>query len=351
MKIFFLIENINKIAGTERITLDLINLLSQNTNWDISLICLKSITTKNLELNSHVKLISLDSSLQNPIKSIKKLHLLIKQEQPNYLINVAVIMSRISIFATLHTPTKVITWEHFNLHAGSKLGYIWRLISASLSHKTVVLTHKDRQSYPKWLQHKVETIYNFTTIDNTIKADTENSNIVISVGRLTYQKGFDMLLYAWEIVHQNNPELILYLIGDGEDKQKLKELSQQLQIDKSIIFISQNNEINKYYQKAGLYVMSSRFEGLPLVLIEAKRMGLPCISFDCPNGPNEIIRKDIDGYLIEQANISALAHQIIKIFNDRKQLCHLGKEAALDAEKRFSENAIINQWITLLAKC
>lgn len=351
MKIFFLIESINKFAGTERITYDLISFFMQKTNWEVSLISLQSISTKRLLLNRNIKIISLNSSLQSPIKSIKKLHLLIKKEQPNYLINVAVIMSRISIFATLHTSTKVITWEHFNLHAGSKLGYIWRLISASLSYKTVVLTHKDRQSYPKWLQHKMETIYNFTTIDNTIKADTENSNIVISVGRLTYQKGFDMLLYAWKIVHQNNPKLILYIIGDGEDRQRLKELSQQLQIDKSVIFISQNNEINKYYQKAGLYVMSSRFEGLPLVLIEAKRMGLPCISFDCPNGPCEIIRKDIDGYLIEQANISALAHQIIKIFNDRKQLCRLGKEAALDAEKRFSGNAIINQWITLLTQC
>ena len=94
--------------------------------------------------------------------------------------------------------------------------------------------------------------------------------------------------------------------------------------------------------------MSSRFEGLPLVLIEAKQQGLPCVSFNCPNGPNEIIRPNIDGDLIPFGDTKKMAKAIINLMNNRNKIKQYGTEAYNDIKNRFSKDIIIQQWINLL---
>ena len=106
--------------------------------------------------------------------------------------------------------------------------------------------------------------------------------------------------------------------------------------------------IANVYQQASCLVMSSRFEGLPMVLIEAKMAGLPCVSFDCPNGPAEVIRDGIDGYLVPAEDVDALASRLIDLLNNRNILKKMGKLAYEDACERFSAEAIEEKWKCLL---
>ena len=93
--------------------------------------------------------------------------------------------------------------------------------------------------------------------------------------------------------------------------------------------------------------MTSRFEGLPLVLIEAKQQGLPCISFDCPNGPDEVIRQDIDGNVIPDGNIQAMAESILSLISNSDRIKLYGEAAHTDIKNRFSQEKIIQDWINL----
>ena len=348
MKIIFFIEHLYNAAGTERISTDVANKLYEETHWDIKFIVLSNNTQTAFALHPNIKIESINSSLFSPIKSILKFRKLLKKEKTDYVINVAVTMSRISILASAFTSTKVITWEHFNLHAGSTLGYLWRICSASLSYKTVVLTNRDRNDYPLFCHNKIKTIYNFPT---PMKGSISNidSEIAIAVGRLTYQKGFDMLIHIWKEVKDKGCKWILYIVGSGEDEIKLKETAKELGLDNSIKFIPNTPNINEYYQKASLYLMTSRFEGLPLVLIEAKQKGLPCVSFDCPNGPSEVIQNNIDGFIIPFKDYKSMSECILSLTSNRSKLKEFSKAALNDINKRFSKDIIIKQWIGLLS--
>lgn len=347
MKLFFLIESLQKAAGTERIATDVVNALYEKTGWDISFITMSANTESYFKVNDRIRILSINSDIKHPIQAIRSLRKLIKQNQPDYIINVATVMSRFSIPAAMFTSTKVITWEHFNLFAGSIFGYLWRVCSAAFSHKTIVLTHKDRLSYPKLLHKKVQTIYNFPT--PTEEAPSElTSNIAISVGRLTSQKGFDMLLNVWKKVYQKNKEWKLYIVGNGDDEEKLKQQAKNLGIDQCVSFIPATPKIIELYKQASLYIMSSRFEGLPLVLIEAKQLGLPCISFDCPNGPSEVIRRGTDGDLIPLGNETKMAESILTLIDDRNKIKEYGKAARKDVKERFSKDKIATDWIHAL---
>lgn len=343
MKLFFLIEFLNKAAGTERIATDVVNGIYEQTGWDITFVVLDKDAQPFFPLKDGIRLVSLNGKLSKPVEAIKRLRKLIKEHKPKYVINVAVTMSRLSIPASIFTDTKIVTWEHFNLFAGSKIGYLWRLASAIISDRTVVLTNRDRLSYPTMARKKVMTIYNFPTYMGGMKAELD-SNIALSVGRLNDQKGFDILLRVWKLVCDKNSEWKLQIVGSGEKKESLQDQAKELGIEKRVEFVPATPEVARYYKGASLYIMSSRFEGLPLVLIEAKQMGLPCVSFNCPNGPDEVIRDNTDGRIVPMGEEEKMAQTILELMNDRNRIKKYGKEAVNDVMTRFSKEAIIKKW-------
>ena len=173
------------------------------------------------------------------------------------------------------------------------------------------------------------------------------SNILLAVGRLENQKGFDLLLQAWKKAFPSVSNWTLHIVGSGSLKERLIKQAEMLGIKASVIFKEATMDIAKVYQQASCLVMSSRFEGLPMVLIEAKMAGLPCVSFDCPNGPAEVIRDGIDGYLVPAEDVDTLASRLIDLLNDRNMLKKMGKLAYKDACRRFSTQAIEEKWRSL----
>jgi glycosyltransferase involved in cell wall biosynthesis len=157
----------------------------------------------------------------------------------------------------------------------------------------------------------IQVIPNPNSLDSPQVNDIKfREKTVLAVGRLSYQKGFDLLIEAWNKVGAHEEGWKLQIVGSGEEDEKLYRLVKNLNLDSSLEFIPATKNIEQYYPKASFFVLSSRYEGYPLVLVEAMGFSLPCIAFDCKTGPREIIGNHKDGLLVETGNVTELAEQI-----------------------------------------
>ena len=334
-------------AGMEKMTVEFANAMICN-GYAVEILLQDSNIESFYKLDSSINISSLHSYSLYSIYSIKKIRKIVLESKVDYLINIGVALSRLSLVALWNTKVKVITWEHFNLYAGSWLRFLWRLISVRFSYKTVVLTNEDYRAYRKFVSSaSIVTIYNFTTID-VKQVSNLNSEVVLAVGRLEKQKGFDRLIYVWKKVCDLHPSWTLNIVGNGSLKVRLEKMVKDLNLQSSVNILPATTNIEDYYTKASLYVMSSRYEGFGLVLIEAKMFGLPCVSFDCKYGPSEIIRSGIDGFIVKDGDINGLADCLNKLMENRTLLKSYGANALQDAHNRFSIDSVMKKWVLIL---
>lgn len=245
---------------------------------------------------------------------------------------------------------KHIAWDHFNYgrfkkRACSKLIYRHLLNDVD---KLVVLTKDDEYLYTHDALlpgDKVVQIYNSSPIQENEKYQ-HNSRVVLAMGRLTYQKGFDMLIDAWQLVANNFPEWTLKIVGDGEGKKQLQDKLHAMGL-KNVILAPATKNPRDEYLNAGFFVLSSRYEGLGLVLLEAANMSLPLVSFDCDNGPREIIQEGVNGFLVKANDIRLLAESIQRLMVDndlRKRM----SDNALESVAKFRTECIALQWMRMI---
>lgn len=166
---------------------------------------------------------------------------------------------------------------------------------------------------------------------------------ILAVGRLTFQKGFDLLLDAWSIASAQLSDWSLRIVGDGELHDQLLQQARDLGIEHRVTLAPFSDNPFALYAESGMFVLSSRFEGLPFVLLEAMTCGTPCISFDCPNGPREVIRNGINGLLTPAENVNALSNSIVELGRDPELRQRLGN-AARSVSEEFSEASVVARW-------
>ena len=205
----------------------------------------------------------------------------------------------------------------------------------------VVLTEEDKISWGKF--------NNIVVIPNSIpripmrQADLSQKR-VCSIGRISYQKGFDLLLQSWQIVYRQYPEWSLCIIGGGDAKE-LREQIQKLGLYDSVDLKPPTTEISKEYLNSSIYAMSSRYEGFGMVLIEAMSYGLPVVSFACPCGPQDIIDGNF-GSLVPPNDIRGFAEQLMYWMEDEGRRKMAGVKAK-ESVKRFLENEVMKKWVKL----
>lgn len=178
------------------------------------------------------------------------------------------------------------------------------------------------------------------------KPSTCDNKQAIVVGRYNNAKGYEYLLKAWKYVHERHSDWIINAFGSGEYENLVRKTIKDYNLDDSFILNAPTNHIMEEYLRSSIYVMSSRYEGFPMVLLEALACGVPCVSFDCPHGPRNVITEGEDGYLVEYLNCEALADAICKLIeNDalRKEFGENGRRNVL----RFSQDNIMPQWMEL----
>ncbi|WP_329131956.1 glycosyltransferase family 4 protein [Streptomyces sp. NBC_01476] len=172
--------------------------------------------------------------------------------------------------------------------------------------------------------------------------------VVASVGRLSHQKGIDMLLDAWAEAAPLAPGWRLKIYGAGELEAPLKEQCTALGLDDSVEWAGQTGDVPGALRSASVFVQSSRGEGFPLALLEAMACGLPCAAFDCAPGVHEIIDDGVDGLLARPGNTSELARRLVRLMNDGEERDRMGELARRNVQ-RYTPESITQRWEDLFA--
>lgn len=205
----------------------------------------------------------------------------------------------------------------------------------------VVLTQEDRAYWGDI--PNIQVIPNARTYTFSQPA-TLNNKTVLAVGRYNHQKGFERLIDAWNWVCQKVNDWNLLIIGDGELRQDLlRQIEMNGLNEKVVLKKVQADEMPDVYTNASIFALSSYYEGLPMVLLEAQAAGLPIVSFACKCGPKDIIEDGISGFLVEEGDTDALAERLIDLINDERLRNEMG-QAAYRNSARYAEGVIMKQW-------
>ena len=175
------------------------------------------------------------------------------------------------------------------------------------------------------------------------RASTCTNKNVIMVGRYNNAKGYDYLISAWEKVHSKHPDWILNVYGSGELHNQVIQWIHDCQLESTILLHEPTDSIMDKYLESSICVLSSRYEGFSMVMLEGMACGVPFVSFDSPHGPRNVIRNGEDGILVEYLNVQALADGICKLIEDEELRKQYGKSARKNI-LRFSREKVMCQW-------
>ncbi|MDR4499805.1 MAG: glycosyltransferase family 4 protein [Candidatus Scalindua sp.] len=366
MNITFVISSLSS-GGAERVMSTMANYRAQN-NWQITLITLDSTASDFYTLHPDVKRIALglmdDSNnpwmaIRNNLTRLIKLRRAIKSSKPDIVISFVDRMNIMTLLATRGLGLKVIVSEHTDPSCHN-CGSVWswlRNITYPWAQAVTVLSPSVRQ----WMEErigngKVQVIHNPILKNNkeidekswpNILGEHKRLRTIISMGRLSAEKGFDLLITAFAKVVHSNPEWLLVIFGVGKDRDALIQLSIKLGVEERVLLPGRVNNPMQLLPKAELFVMSSRYEGFGMALCEAMACGLPVISFDCPSGPREIIRDGIDGLLVPPEDVNALAAAMSQLMTDESLRKRLASRAP-EVLERFGMEKVMGMWENLV---
>lgn len=219
---------------------------------------------------------------------------------------------------------------------------VWQMERTAAKYdRLVILAEEERHLWPKGMQ--VSVIPNPLPFSPTTEPYDASSKVAIAVGRYEYQKNFPDLIRLWVKVHQLCPEWKLQIYGDGPLRSSLQALVQELGLEGVVELPRPTSAIRERYAVSGLYVMTSHFEGLPMVLLEAQAMGLPIVSYACPSGPRDIVTDGADGYLLPLYDGEAWVARLTALMQD-EALRQRMSQRAKEASARFAPQRIMQLW-------
>lgn len=360
-------------GGVERVLTLKANYFAEHLGYDITIILTEG-KDKPLfyPLSDKVKVINLDigfeelwtcSFIKKVFVYLKKQYLfkkLLKQEllriRPD--ITVSLLRREINFLTSINDGSKKIGELHVNRSnyrnfEQGNTNVIKNLFSKFWMNSLV----KNLKRLDKFVVLTEEDSNNWTELNNIVvipdpltfspsSYSSLSEKRVIAVGRYVYQKGFDLLIQSWSIVEKECPDWSLTIIGQG-NRLEYESLMDELYVDRSRCkLMGPTDTIQDEYMNSSLLVMSSRFEGFGMVLVEAMSCGLPVVSFDCPCGPKDIIQDHVDGLLVENGNVEKLAGAIIwMIQHPERRKAMAGK--AVENVQRFGIDQIAEKWKSL----
>ena len=370
MKIVYIYSQLTISGGTDRVLTDKANYLAQR-GYDITIITESQMGRPVVfPLSPKVKLIDMGIDFDKQyghnilyrgilylryIRIYKeKLKKILLEIKPDIVIT---LMGRSLDFITsiqdgsikigeAHTTKKHLRSYHLLEEKGGFHKYLARslrkkqIASATKLDALVLLTKQDAEDW-----NDVTRTYVIPNAMSYIPAKSSSltNKQAIMVGRYNDAKGYEYIIEAWETVHKRHPEWILNIYGSGEMHDDVERWIKERNLQNTMIMHEPTNHIMEKYTESSICVLSSRYEGFSLVIMEAMSCGVPCVSFDTPFGPRNIIADGEDGILVDYLNTEALADNICKVIEDDSFRKRLGTNAKKNIQ-RFSQDVIMQQW-------
>lgn len=300
---------------------------------------------------------SLVEAIGNNIYRISTLRKAIESTTPDVVVSSLRITNVQVILALIGKKYPVIVTEQNDVKVFS-YGLFWetlRRLTYPFCSKVVSVSKGVDQGIDLVPTKKRAVIYNPITVKDdqtnpTLPSDVDSSkNWIASMGRLTDQKGHDLLLQAFQQIADKHPDWQLLILGRGELREQLEKMRDDLDLSGRVVFTGALSNPFAVLKKAKLFVMASRNEGFPLAHGEALASGLPVIATDCPSGPREMIRHDVDGLLVDNQDIGGLAAAMNSLMSDEQKRQKLAAKAP-EVIDRFGQGKIVAEWETLIQK-
>ena len=352
MRLLYITNGINGSGGLERVLSVKASLLAEDHGYEVSILVLND-AHKNpfYDFSSKISFYSIGVN-GNPLEYLSSykrgIQNIIDQLSPDVISVCDDGLKGFFIPKFLKTTAKIIYERHVSKLAETQANQSliqkintkikWSLmgILGNSFSKFIVLTEGNKNEWT--------SLRNLEVVPNPLsfypgESSDLNSKKVICVGKIAFQKGQDLLLKAWEKVNAKHPDWTLELYG----KENKKFLDTSNLPATNVQWFSPAKNIKEKYLESSIYVMSSRFEGFGMVIIEAMACGVPCVSFDCNYGPSDIIQNDVDGYLVQKENTDELAEKIIDLIEHKNKRAQMGR-LAKENVRRFSPEMIVKQW-------
>lgn len=372
MKIIYCTHSTCNPGGMERVLLNKVTYLSQLPGWEVVVVTTdqhqrppfypfpEKVRMTDLEINysednEKGAWKKITGYLRKRKEHKRKLTALLLKEKPDIV--VSLYPSESSFIPDIKDGSRKVLELHyckfFRLQYGRRglLGWIDKLRTRQDEQivrrfdKFVVLTNEDRGYWGNL--PNIEVIPNAAMHVSDTYSDVMNKR-VIAVGRLDYQKGFDRLIQAWQLVQHTGKftDWKLDIFGQGEWREMLQQMIDKAELQNTVCLNRPTKQIGEEYVKSDMLVMSSNYEGFPMVMIEAMACGLPVVSFDYKCGPKDIIQTGINGLLVPNGDIQALADAMMKVMEDEayRKMLSLNARKVVDT---YSEQAVMSQWIRL----
>lgn len=373
MKIVFCIDGLKNFGGMERVVVNRANYLVKKYGYDISIITTENFNKENknkplaFTLNPKINLIDLEINFNDSIEKNIFFKIFIKiKRKLLYKIKLEKVINELKpdiidsmgdrsreVLYKLKIKSKKILENHFNKNSiirdTSNDKLLKKMYFNIKNYKQlnlvkkydefIVLTEEDRM---QWNDSKIKVIPNSLSY-----YPKEISNLkekkVISIGRLDYYKGFDLMIQIWRKVVDKHPEWKLEIYGEGSIRNSLQEEIKKWKLEKNIELKGNCINIQEKLLTSSMFIMTSRGEGMPMVLLEAASCGLPLISFDRPCGPKDLIKNGENGFLCKFGELDEMANRIIFLIENEK----IRKEIGIKARKlslEYSEDKIMSIW-------
>lgn len=301
--------------------------------------------------NLSVKKISMSKNFLNAIKLLRNY---LKEQSIDIVFGIGMSMNTVGVASTIGLKTKFVSCDHTNsiVDIDTKFKKIQRYVGAKFADKLITLTQEDRENYINRYgipEEKNCYIYNWKEDPLSDLTYNIDSTKIVTVGRFDYQKGYDYLVQVAKKVLKEKTDWTWEIYGSGnqDEVDKIKDLIIKNDLQDKLVIKGLEKNQDVIYGDKGIYVMTSRYEGLPLVLLEAQQYNLPIVSFGCPTGPGEIVEDGVNGYLVECYDTGKLSGKLLELMED-EVLRQSFSEHAKDNMDKFDKDKILKQWIDLI---
>jgi glycosyltransferase involved in cell wall biosynthesis len=349
MKLLYITNGINAAGGLERVLSIKASFLADNYGYEVTILSLNSghlnpfytfsdkIKMKSIFVggNPMQYTIAYIKGIKNTVSELKPDVIAVCDDGLKAFFTPLILGKKIPIIYERHASIELNTTKSIK---GKLTKFLMKQLAKSFS-KFVVLT---TSNINEWKTNNITVIHNPVSFYPP-ESSLLTNNKVIAVGSHSYNKGCDLLLQAWNEINQTHPDWKLEIFGRIDKEETYIKLAKKLGLSDSVIFQNPVSDIRGEYLKASIMVLPSRTEGFGMVLIEAMACGVPCVSFDCPSGPKDIIEDGEDGFLIENGDIEAFAKAIMHLIENESLRKEMGAKAKENV-KRYTPDKIAPIW-------